>query len=210
MRLNIRREQIDVMAAVSEANFEHQIVRDLLSNYSDSIVRLPEGGAFPVRDLPEESREKLVRVGIGKARRFELTRQSSIAGFVMMMFSGAPNFDRNRICEVMLTDEEKSPDDRVDEIPDVLSEKNWDAIRNDYDAQAWILPEEAESETAAEDKGLSGTKTEPASDPMAKTVTGKTLARIAKKPKETVDLQPQTSAGDPDIDVNTVRIDREK
>ena len=45
---------------------------------------------------------------------------------------------------------------------------------------------------------------------MAKTVTGKSLARLAKKPKETVDVQPQVSAADRDMDVNTVKIDREK
>jgi hypothetical protein len=209
MRLNVRREQIDVMAAVSEANFERAIARDLLSNYGDAIVRLPEGGEYTVADLPEETLERLVRVGIDKARRFEVTRQSSIAGFVAMMFSSAPNFDTNRLCEVLLSDEEKTPDDRADEIPNVLSEKNWDAIRNDYDPQAWILPEVAPPETASPE-GSGADETEQAADPMAKTVTGKTLARIAKKPKETVDLQPQVPAGEPGVDVNTVKIDREK
>ena len=42
MRLNIRREQMDVMDAVSEANFERGVARHLLSNFGDSIVRLPE------------------------------------------------------------------------------------------------------------------------------------------------------------------------
>ena len=209
MRLNIRREQIDVMAAVSEANFERAIARDLLSNYGDSIVRLPEGGEFLVTDLPQETLERLVRVGIDKARRFEVTRQSSIAGFVAMMFSSAPNFDANRLCEVLLSDEEKTPDERADEIPNVLSEKNWDTIRHDYDPQAWILPEVARPETASPE-GSGADEIEKAADPMAKTVTGKTLARFAKKPKETVDLQPQVPAGEPGIDVNTVKIDREK
>jgi hypothetical protein len=209
MRLNIRREQIDVMAAVSEVNFERAIARDLRSNYGDSIVRLPEGGEFAVTDLQEETLERLVRVGIEKARRFQLTRQSSIAGFVAMMFSSAPNFEANRLCEVLLSDEEKTPDERSDEIPNVLSEKNWDAIRNEYDPQAWILPEVPKPETGtADDRGAD--ESEKAPDPMAKTVTGKTLARLAKKPKETVDVQPQVPVGELDMDVNTVKIDREK
>lgn len=208
MRLNVRREQLDVMAAVSEANFERDIVRDLLSNYSDSVVRLPEGGEFAVRDLSEEQLESLVRTGIAKARRYELKRQSSLAGFVAMMFSGAPNFDRNRLCEVLLNDEEKSPDDRADEIANVLSEKNWDAIRSDYDPQAWILPEEPAPESEAAAVAGPETESEKAVDPLAKTVTGKTLARLAKKPKETVGIRPQ-GAADADIDVNTVKIDRE-
>lgn len=210
MRLNVRREQMDVMAAVSEANFEREVARHVLSNYSESIVRLPEGGEFAVHDLSEETLERLVRIGIVKARRFELTRQSSIAGFVAMMFSGAPNFDKNRICEVLLTDEEKTPDDRVDEIANVLSEKNWETIRSDYDPQAWILPDESETESATADETAAAPESSKASDPMAKTVTGKTLARLAKKPKETVDVQPQVSAADRDMDVNTVKIDREK
>ena len=207
MRLNVRREQMDVMAAVAEANFERAIIAHLRANYGESSVKLPEGGEFLLLDLAEETLEELVRVGISKARGYELSRQSSIAGFVAMMFSGSPNFDRNRLCEVMLSDEEKSPDDRSDEIPHVLSEKNWEAIRNDYDRSAWVLSDEPElQEQVAQDDNA---KTENASDPLARTVTGKTLARLSKKPKETIDIQPKVAAPDPDIDVNTVKIDRE-
>ena len=90
----------------------------------------------------------------------------------------------------------------------MISEKNWDAIRNDYDPQAWLLPEEPESKPEAE--AGAAAESETPRDPMAKTVTGKTLARLAKKPKETVDVQPQVPAADPDMDMNTVKIDREK
>ena len=206
MRLNVRREQMDVMSAVAEANFERDIARHLRSQYGDAIVRLPEGAEFAVTELPEETLERLIRVGIAKARRYELTRQSSIAGFVAMMFSVAPNFDDHRLCEVLLGDEEKTPDERSDEIPNVLSEKNWDAIRDDYDRQAWILREEPQPDSG-EEKG--DAKVERGSDPLARTVTGKTLARLSKKPKETVDIQPHVAAPEPDMDVNTVKIERD-
>ena len=212
MRLSVRRGQMVVMDAVAEANFERDVARHIRSEYGDSIVRLPEGDEHAVKDLSEDALEGLVKVGIAKARCYELTRQSSIACFVAMMFSGAPNFDLNRLCEVLLADEEKTPDERTDEIPNVLSEKNWEAIRNDYDPSAWVLLETTNTdlETTKPNLVIAGTETKEPSDPLARTVTGKTLSKIAKKPKDTVDIQPQYSKTERDIDVNTVKIDRDK
>jgi len=210
VRLNVRREQIDVMSSVAEANFERDLAAHLRANYASSIVRLPHVGDVTVQDLVEDNLQRLVRIGIAKARRYELTRQSSIAGFVAIMFSAAPNFDDHRLCEVLLGDEEKSPDDRADEIANVLSEKNWDAIRKDYDPEAWVLPEEAAPENGPVSAGESdsGIDKGKGDDPMARTVTGKTLSRISKKPRESVELQPEAPAADPDLDRNTMKIDR--
>jgi hypothetical protein len=209
VRLNVRREQIDVMASVAEANFERDLAAHLRANYASSIVRLPHVGEVTVHDLVEDNLQRLVRIGIAKARRYELTRQSSIAGFVVTMFSVSPNFDENRLCQVMLSDEEKSPDDRADEIANVLSENNWDAIRNDYDPEAWVLPEaERESETVSTAQSESAADDGKGDDPMARTVTGKTLSRISKMPKESVGIQPEVPVADPDLDRNTMKIDR--
>lgn len=200
---------MDVMSSVAEANFERDLAAHLRANYGSSIVRLPHVGEVTVHDLVEDNLQRLVRIGIAKARRYELTRQSSIAGFVAIMFSAAPNFDDHRLCEVLLGDEEKSPDDRADEIANVLSEKNWDAIRNDYDPEAWVMPEETTpDEPAPTPESEKGTDKGKADDPMVRTVTGKTLSRISKKPKESVELQPEVPAADPDLDRNTMKIDR--
>ena len=201
---------MDVMSAVAEANFEKKIAEHLRMHYPDSIVRPPDGEESSVRELPANALEHLVRVAIAKARRYEVTRQSSIAAFAAMMFDVAPNFDRYRLCEVLLGDEEKSPDERVDEIANVLTEKNWDSIRRDYDPQAWILPEEPDPLVDAKTDEVPSAGDGPVNakkpDPLARTVKGKTLSRIAGKKHEKVEIQPQASEAE--IDSDTVKIDR--
>src|SRR5438094_8947043 len=150
MSLNIRREQMDVMNAVAEADFERRLAEHLRQNYADSVVKLPDGGEFTVGTLTAETLDTLVRVGIARARRYELTFESSIATFVALMFHVCPNFDEHRLCQVLLADEEKDPNERVQEIPKVLSENNWDSIREGYNPEAWNEPTDAEAEIWAD------------------------------------------------------------
>jgi len=60
-----------------------------------------------------------------------------------------------RLCQVLLNDEEVEPDRRLDEMLDVLTEKNWESIRADYDPTAWEFAEttgEPEPEPPAGDQ----------------------------------------------------------
>src|SRR5947209_833896 len=106
MSLNIRREQMDVMNAVAEADFERRLSEHLRQNYADSVVRLPDGGEFTVSTLVAETFDTLVRAGMARARAHELTFESSIATFVALMFHVCPNFDEHRLCQVLLADEQ--------------------------------------------------------------------------------------------------------
>lgn len=230
MRLTVRREQMDVMQAVSDANFERRIASHLRGSYSDSIVKLPDGAEFSVTDLREDMLARLVRSGILKARRYEMKVQSSIAAFVALMFEVAPNFDEHRLCEVLLGDEEKTPDDRVDDILSVLTEKNWDAIRKDYDPEAWLSAEQeispdATAERPAGEKAKAATadpisRTSPGKTLSGKTLSGKTLpgktlsggktmSRTMSR-KSPIKLQPEVSDADTEFDQNTVKSDRKE
>jgi hypothetical protein len=137
-----------VIEAVAQENFVRRIVAHLLTEYPKALVTLPTDEEFTVDELPEERLYDLVRTGIARARRYGMTFESSIAAFTVIMFEIAPNFDRHRLCQVLLTDEQIEPNARLDELLNVLTEKNWESIRADYDPQAWTLEEEsAESET---------------------------------------------------------------
>lgn len=231
MRLTVRNDQIDVMQAVADTNFERQIADHLRSSYADSIVRLPNNdGEFKVSELTDDALDRWIRAGIAKARSYELRIQSSIAAFVALMFHVAPNFDGHRLCEVLLGDEERTPDERVDDVLTVLSEKNWDAIRNDYDPQAWLAAEEKAKEaflkkpdTSEDDKALAAAvdtsaqpvdgrtlsgKTLSGKTLKGKTMSGKTMARTIAPKSQTIKVQPEVSDKGPEIDQNTIKIDR--
>lgn len=195
MRLNVRREQIEVMNAVAEVNFERRLALHLRENYRESVVKLPDGGEFTVGTLMAETLERLVAVGIARAKQRELTLESTISLFVALMFHVAPNFDRHRLCEVMLGDEDKTPDERLEEIPKVLSDSNWETIRKGYDPTFWEMPAEPDEETVTEgdDKPASAA----ASDPMDRTIPNLSPATpVVKLEPLTGGLAPQPAIDD--------------
>lgn len=142
MRLSIRPEQRLVIETLAQENFVRRIVAHLLAEYPKAVVTLPTDEEFTVDELPEEKLDELVRTGMARARRYELTFESSIAAFTAIMFEIAPNFDGHRLCQVLLNDEQVEPNARLDEMLNVLTEKNWESIRADYDPKAWIMEEE--------------------------------------------------------------------
>ena len=146
MRLSIRAEQMSVIEAVAQENFVRRIAAHLLAEYPKAVVNLPEDEKFTVDELPEETLHDLIRVGIKRARGHQLTHESSIAAFVAVMFEVAPNFDTHRLSQVLLSDEEIEPNARLEELLNVLNEKNWESIREDYDPKAW-KPEQETDET---------------------------------------------------------------
>ncbi len=146
MRLSIRAEQMSVIEAVAQENFVRRIAVHLLAEYPKAVVNLPTDEKFTVDELPEETLHDLIRVGIERARGHQLTFESAIAAFVAVMFEVAPNFDTHRLSQVLLNDEEIEPNARLDELLNVLTEKNWESIREDYDPKAW-KPEQETDET---------------------------------------------------------------
>ena len=146
MRLAIRAEQMAVIETVAQENFVRRIAAHLLEDYSKAVVILSDDEKFTVDELPEETLHDLVRAGIERARGHQLTHESSIAAFVAVMFEIAPNFDAHRLSQVLLNDEEIEPNARLDELLNVLTEKNWESIREDYDPNAW-KPEKETGET---------------------------------------------------------------
>lgn len=150
MRLSIRAEQMVVIEAVAQENFVQRTVVHLLEEYPKAVVRLPDDEKFTVEELPEETLEELVRVGIERARSHNLTFESAIAAFTAVMFEVSPNFDGHRLCQVLLNDEDVEPNNRLDELLNVLTEKNWESIKEDYDPKAWKPEKETEAEEANE------------------------------------------------------------
>ena len=147
----IRAEQMNAFAETAEKNFVRRIAAHLRENYAASIVRLPDSESA-ISELPDEKLHSLVEVSVERARRHNLTYESSISAFSALMFDVSPNFDQHRLSQVMLNDENVEPDGRLDELLETLNENNWETIRAEYDPKAWEAAPEAEEKAEAEEK----------------------------------------------------------
>lgn len=144
MRLQIRPEQMAEIQTASEENFVRRIASHLLEQYWKTTVTLPDNTST-VEDLPEETMHSLVQSGIERARSYELSLESSIASFCALMFEVAPNFADHKLCQVVFSDENIAPENRVKELLEILSDANWETIRKTYNPEAW-QPKVAEIE----------------------------------------------------------------
>ncbi|MGH9900505.1 MAG: hypothetical protein ACRD68_01560 [Pyrinomonadaceae bacterium] len=134
--LTIREEQMRAFRPAADVVFAKRVATSVRANHGDASVRLP-AGTFTVRRLPEETLRRLVRGGIARAREYELSHESALAAFVVLMFETAPNFDRHPVIRRILTDENVPPNSRVDRLLEEVTEQNWEAVKQSYDAGAW-------------------------------------------------------------------------
>lgn len=142
----IRAEQMNAFETAAEEKFERRLAAHLRENYGAAVVRLPDS-ELTVGELPEDVLLSLVKNSIERARQYELTFESSISAFSAIRFEVSPNFDKHRLSQVLLKDETVEPDARLNELLEVLTEKNWETIRGEYDVNAW----QEESENKAEE-----------------------------------------------------------
>lgn len=132
----IRSEQMTMFQTEAEEGFVRRLSAHLLEHYAKSLVRTPDIEAA-VEELSEETLHSLIRSSIDRARSYDISFESSIAAFSAVMFEVAPNFDKHRLSEVLLNDEEVDPNNRLDALLEVFTEKNWDSVRESYDINAW-------------------------------------------------------------------------
>jgi hypothetical protein len=133
----IRSKQMEAFESAAEENFVRRLTEHLVENYAEAIVRLPDQESA-VDNLPKETLDLLVRRSIERARRYDLSFESSISAFSAMMFEVAPNFDNHSMSRLCLNDANIEPNDRLDELLKLLTEKHWEKIKTDYDVNSWL------------------------------------------------------------------------
>ncbi len=162
MRLSIRAEQMSSIELETQENFVRRISAHLLEEYPKAMVILPSDERFTVDTLPKETLSDLVRIGIARARSYDLTFESSIAAFTALMFEISPNFHTNRICQVVFNGDEVPPNEQVDSLLSMLSEKNIESMQENYDPTAWKLDEVPDNANQGqENEGLKENPSEP-------------------------------------------------
>jgi hypothetical protein len=150
MRLSIRAEQMTAIELETQEKFVRRMAAHLLEAYPKAIVILPAGEEKQTVDtLPKETLLELVRIAIARARSYDLTFESAIAGFTALMFEIAPNFHTSRICQVVFNDAEIEPNVKIDLLVSMLTEKNVVTMQEHYDPAAWKLDEVPETENPA-------------------------------------------------------------
>ncbi len=139
--LKIRPEQMRVFQSVADASFLRRVAQHLRESYAESPVQLP-GGATTVARLPEAILLEMVSHGVARARGYGMSYESSLAVFVVIMFTAAPNFDEHPLIRRILADRSIPPDARLDQALERISEQNWEAVKQNYAASAWNLKQE--------------------------------------------------------------------
>jgi hypothetical protein len=161
--LIIRSEQMAVFETSGD-DFVLRLTKHMREDYGETVVRLP-AEETAVKDLTDETLEKLVRVCIERAHSYGLTFESAISAYCAVMFETAPNFDQYNLCQLCLKDENIDPNKRLDEIITLFSEDNWKKVDDHYDVNAWEMDHEDVEEEVETPPEYSATL--PNADPIA-------------------------------------------
>jgi len=90
-----------------------------------------------VRDLSPEELKRRILFGLAKAKRYGFKRQSSLAGFVAIMFRISPRFDEHPSIQKVLIDSTVPPDLRISELWSRTTDSDWDEAVASSQKGAW-------------------------------------------------------------------------
>ena len=133
----MRSEQLAIFERTAQAHFATSL-RDFLRQAHSSVrVRLPSG-VYLLQGITDGVLLELISRSIEKGRLYSLTWQSSLAAFVTLMFTAAPNFDADPLIHRILTDPAIPPNHRVTRVCQWATDQRWKSIREMYDPAAWV------------------------------------------------------------------------
>ncbi len=115
--------------------FEPLIEQNFFARVSDHLRKYH---APAVENLSDDSLLRCVAIGVTRGRKYGLTSESALAGFVGLMFEFAPNFDEHFPFQQVLRDSRIPQDKRLDVLVDNSSEGDWDEVERRSDLNAWV------------------------------------------------------------------------
>ena len=121
----IRQPQVDALQLDMERNF----VRNMTGMLRDEFPRFVEGLAAQVLD-------ERIWLGLARARSHGLSRECSLASFIMMMFIIGPDFDLVPGMKELFEDETEDPDWRMERVSD-LPQEVWREASGPARAGGW-------------------------------------------------------------------------
>lgn len=104
------------------------------------MIRLGEAISL-VKSVPKDGLNGLVLNGIQRAKKHGLDTESSQAGFVVLMFEIAPNFDEYPAAQRILDDTSIAVENRLEQLAQRMSPSDWGTMNRGYDHNAWTVPQ---------------------------------------------------------------------
>lgn len=118
--------------------FQPLIERDFVTRLCEHIRKYH---AAATEGMSDDVLRQRVMNGVARAKGYGLQLEATLAGFVALMFEFAPNFDKHASFHEILRDPEVPPEKRVDELVDLSSEEDWEAVEKNSDPAAWAAQE---------------------------------------------------------------------
>lgn len=143
--LRIQPAQMKAFQAVADLAFVKKLATYLREKHGDTGVILPDG-AFLVFELSSEILESMIQSGVARARSYDFVSEADLAGFVVLMFETAPNFDAHPLLRYALKNEHYKIEERLDALLQNATEANWQVVKQEYDPARWQLKIESEEQ----------------------------------------------------------------
>jgi len=93
--------------------------------------------AKSVQHLAKSVLENRVQFAMQRARQYQLSSISDLAGFTALMFELAPNFDEHPSFRRVLADPALPPETKMKRLSQVITDREWDEALELYDRKFW-------------------------------------------------------------------------
>jgi hypothetical protein len=94
--------------------------------------------ARSVQHLGKHLLERRIQFSVLRARQYQLTSVSDLAGYTALMFELAPNFDEHPSFRKVLIDPGLAPDAKMKRLSQVITDREWDEALQRYDRNFWL------------------------------------------------------------------------
>ena len=125
--LVIRDSQIQAFIAQNE--------NDIVKLVCDAVIKSNNERVKDIRPLRLIS---MAKSGIERAKTAGVTRPEDIAPFVALMFEISPKFYRHPKVAAVLADETYPMGERIGQLPERVTDEEWDEICMAYDPNFWF------------------------------------------------------------------------
>ena len=124
--ITIRNDQADAMASGDAESLNAYIIKHLREEYYDYVT-----------EVPADLLKPMVEHGLNKARSYGFSSTEHLILFVVLMFTFAPNFDEQPQIKAILTNENLSPEKRIEQMKHDDMNAAWAQAEEEYDDDAW-------------------------------------------------------------------------
>lgn len=136
----VRTEQFAALNKSAETDFLLRLHKHIRKKFPDVEVRVAKNGqqiVTRVSQISERALSVLIGSALRRARRHQLTWQSSLTAFVSAMFVCAPNFDEHPAIGAYFVATRFNPNERLLDAAQCLPASIWHEAGAKYRPESW-------------------------------------------------------------------------